>query len=142
MFDHHKKGLQSQKLRSGICGSATAQRKANRVCSIQMYHKTSTTNIPCSNPIKKTTRVTDQGSRANNSSSFLLVWDRIQKNEIINLLKKSMNRGLFIVKNASIPLFPDTLDKEKREISEVRANRNTSEPMFQKGKDNAMLDSG
>ena len=63
-------------------------------------------------------------------------------NEIIDLLKKCMNRGLFIVKNASIRLFLDTTEKEKREVSKGRANRNTFEPMFQKGNDSAMLDRG
>ena len=53
-----------------------------------------------------------------------------------------MNIGLFIVKNASIPMFPDTPKKEKREISEMRANRNTTEPIFQKGNDSAMLGKG
>ena len=50
--------------------------------------------------------------------------------EILNLLKKSINRGQFIVKNASIPLFPDTLEKEKGKIYEDRAYRNTYEPLF------------
>ena len=63
-------------------------------------------------------------------------------NKIINLLKERMNRGLFIVKNASIALFLDTPEKEKREISEMRANRNTTEPIFQKRKDSAMLGKG
>ena len=50
--------------------------------------------------------------------------------EIINLLTKSINRGQFIVKNASIPLFPDTPEKDKGKISEDRAYMNTYEPLF------------
>ena len=50
--------------------------------------------------------------------------------EIINLLKKNINRGQFIVKNASIPMFPDTPEKEKGKIFVYRANRNAYEPLF------------
>ena len=39
-------------------------------------------------------------------------------------------------------MFPDTPEKENRKISEMRANRNTTEPMFQKGSDSAMLGMG
>ena len=39
-------------------------------------------------------------------------------------------------------MFPDTPEKEKREISEMRANRNTTEPIFQKGSDSTMLGKG
>ena len=62
--------------------------------------------------------------------------------EIINLFKKSVNRGQFIVKNASIPLFPDTPEKEKGKISKGRAYKGTYEPLFQKGSDSTMRDRG
>ena len=39
-------------------------------------------------------------------------------------------------------MFLDTPEKENRKISEMRANRNTAEPVFQKGSDSAMLGIG
>ena len=84
-----------------------------------MYHKTRSTNIPCSSPIKKTTGVSDHRARANNSSFFLLFRDRIHMHEIINLFKKSVNRGQFIIKNALIPLFPNTPKKESELLALV-----------------------
>ena len=63
----------------------------------------------------------------------------MQENEVFNHLTKIMDRGQFIVKNASIPMFPDTPEKENRKIYEMRANRYTAEPMFQIGRDRTMM---
>ena len=79
-----------------------------------MNHKSNSTNISYSDSIKKVTWVTDQGTRANNSDSFLFLRNQIQKNEVINLFKKSMDSGQFIVKNASVSMFPDTPIEENR----------------------------
>ena len=64
--------------------------------------------------MKKSTRIIDQGTRANISNFFLLLWNQIQKNEVINLLKRSKDIGQFIVKNASVSVFPDTPIEENR----------------------------
>ena len=79
-----------------------------------MNHKCSSTYISCSSSIKKATWVIDQGTRANNSDSFLFLRNRIQKNKVINLFKRSKDNGQFIVKNASVSVFPDTPIEENR----------------------------
>ena len=104
-----------------------------------MNHKSNSTNNPCSSSIKKATWVTDQGTRANNSDSFLFLRNQIQKNEVINLFKRSKDSGQFIVKNASVFVFPDTPIEENRKISEMSINQNTVEPMFQIGGDRVKM---
>ena len=94
-------------IQSSVCATATAQEEAYEICSIQMNHKSNTTNISCSSPIKKATWVADQGTRSNNSDFFFL-WNQIHMNEVINLFKKSIDSGKIIVKNASVSEFPDT----------------------------------
>ena len=60
-------------------------------------------------------------------------------NEVINLFKKSMDSGQFIVKNASVSEFPDTPIEENRKISEMSINRVTAEPIFQIGGDRVKM---
>ena len=50
-----------------------------------------------------------------------------------------MDSGQFIVKNASVFVFPDTPIEENRKISEMSVNRNVVEPMFQTGRDRVKL---
>ena len=82
--------------------------------SIEMNHKASTTNISCSNPIKIATWAVDHGTWSNISNSLLFLWYWIQVDKVINLNDKSMDRGHFIVKYASISEIPNTPKNENR----------------------------
>ena len=56
MFSHYKESPECQELRSGICASATAQSKVNRVRITQVKNKVCSTKVPSSCPIKEATR--------------------------------------------------------------------------------------
>ena len=95
-----------------------------------MNHKANTTNISCSSPIKKATWVFHHGTQTNipNSLLFLRYW--IQVHKVINLNDKSMDRGHFIVKYASVSEIPNTQKNENWWIYEVCKDWDIAEPVF------------
>ena len=53
-------------------------------------------------------------------------------------MENIINRSLFIVKNTTVPQFPNTPEKEKGQIAKGRDNKNVVVPKFKKRPDYAV----
>ena len=54
-------------------------------------------------------------------------------------MKNIINRNLFIVKNITVPQFPNTPEKEEGKIANGRDSRNDVVPKFKKRPDYAVI---